>query len=361
MTASGIATRRLFNQHLTRPTLTSPSDVVSTLGAIQAQDYAMAKWALGLRMSTARDETIEKAFNEGTILRTHVMRPTWHFVMPGDIRWMLELTSPRVKAFMAHYNRKLELDDALFNKSNAAIIKALHGHTYLTRKELKVILQGIGITTDVQRLAHIIMWAELDQLICSGPRNGKQFTYALLDERVPTTKHIDNQEALGKLALRYFTGHGPAQRKDYAWWSGLSVKDATAGLDLVKSKLQQETVDGKTYWFSSHVAPPLSQSPKAFLLSIYDEYTIAYKDRSALGGEQYVEKLLSMGNALTAVVILDGAIMGTWKRIIKKETVSIVLSLFRTVSEKERNALADAAHHYGTFLDMSVDLSIKNL
>ena len=161
------------------------------------------------------------------------MRPTWHFVVPEDIRWMLELTAPRVKTVLAHYNRKLELDDALFAKSNAAIIKALQGHTYLTRQELKTILTNIGIETNVQRLAHIIMWAELDGLICSGPRRGKQFTYALMEESVRKAKKLNREQALAKLALNYFTSHGPAQLKDFSWWSGLAVKDARDALDLI--------------------------------------------------------------------------------------------------------------------------------
>ena len=251
MNDSEILRLRLHNTGLSHSPFKSADDAVSHSGAVQAQNFAAAKWALGLRIKNSTDEDIEKAFNEGTILRTHVMRPTWHFVVPEDIRWMLELTAPRVKTVLAHYNRKLELDDALFAKSNAAIVKALQGHTYLTRQELKTILTNIGIETNVQRLAHIIMWAELDGLICSGPRRGKQFTYALLEERVGKAKKLSREQALAKLALNYFTSHGPAQLKDFSWWSGLTVKDARDALDLIKSKLNQATLDGKTYWFST--------------------------------------------------------------------------------------------------------------
>lgn len=356
MTVSEITILRLQNQHLTRPLLKTPADVVSILGAVQAQDYAMAKWALGLRMQYASDEIIEKAFNAGTILRTHVMRPTWHFVIPEDIRWLLELTAPRVKTLLAHYNRKLELDDVLLRKSNTAITNAILTCGYRTRQELKNTLAEIGITTHVQRLAHIIMWAELNQLICSGPRRGKQFTYALMDERAPKAKKIHREEALGRLAQKYFTSHGPAQIKDFAWWSGLSMKDATNGLELIKSTLNEQTVQGHTYYFPvtkniKHTAPG------AFLLSIFDEYAIAYKDRSALGGKHPVEKMISKGNAFTAVIIYEGTVIGTWKRILRGTTITIALHPFERLSVSETTAVEKAAYTYGKFLGLPVSIS----
>lgn len=349
-----IAGQRLFNQHLSGNPFAKPEDVVKHLGAVQAQDFAAAKWSVGMRVENATDETVERAFNEGRILRTHIMRPTWHFVSPKDIRWMQELTKNRVKQLMNTYNRKLELTDALFAKSNKVIVKALQDNNFLTRQELKKILESIGIKTDVQRLAHIIMYAELDALICSGPRRGKQFTYALLEERVSSVKKVQDDEALAKLTLKYFSSHGPSQLKDFSWWSGLTVKDAHEGLSMVKSKLREETVDGKTYWFSANTIitrhPPLT----ARLLSIYDEYTIAYKDRSALGGEKYVEKLLSMGNALTSVLILDGIIAGTWKRVLKKNRVEISIKPFRKLMKPEQEAIKQESERYGKFLGMPV-------
>lgn len=350
MNASEISRLRLHNTGLSHSPFKSPDDAVSYLGAVQAQDFAAAKWALGLRIKNSTDEDIEKAFNEGKILRTHVMRPTWHFVVPEDIRWMLELTAPRVKAVLAHYNRKLELDDALFARSNSAIAQVLQNNTYLTRQELKTVLANTGIETDVQRLAHIIMWAELDGLICSGPRRGKQFTYALLEERVAKAKKLSREQALSKLALSYFTGHGPAQLKDFSWWSGLTVKDSRYSLDLIESKLEKATINGKTYWFSAYaeVETPVSQS--AYLLSIYDEYTIAYKDRSDISEARYIERMISTGNALTAVIILNGRVAGTWDKALKKSMVEIRLNPFRQLNEGEQEALESEVARYGKFI-----------
>lgn len=348
---------RLQSTGLSHSPFKSAVDVVSHLGAVQAQDFAAAKWTLGMRFENSTDADIEKTFNEGKILRTHILRPTWHFVLPEDIRWMLELTAPRVKAFLAHYNRKLELDEPLFARSNAAIVKALKDNTYLTRQELKTILTDIGIDTNIQRLAHIISWAELDGLICSGPRRGKQFTYALLEERVPKTKKASREQALAKLALKYFTGHGPAQLKDFSWWSGLSVADAKEALDLIKPCLEQAIFNGKTYWFPAGMEKTALQVPSAFLLSIYDEYAIAYKDRSDISEAQDIERMISKGNALTSVIILNGKVVGSWKKVLKKNKIEITLNPFRKLDKEEFEALEYEVARYGKFLGVSAVLS----
>src|SRR5438046_754748 len=203
-----IAHQRLHNQHITRRTLETPQALVEWLGAVQAQDYAAAKWALGLRLQGVMDEDIEQAFTNGAILRTHVMRPTWHFVSPADIRWLLALTAPRVHAANAHYNRKLELDDAVFKCTHTVLANALQGGKQLTRDELASALQQAGIAMEgEQRVTYIIMRAELDGIICSGARRGKQFTYALLAERAPQARSLDRDEALAELTMRYFTSH----------------------------------------------------------------------------------------------------------------------------------------------------------
>lgn len=356
MTQEDIAQLRLYNQHLLGEKFKNPYEAVAHLGAVQSQDYFGASWSLGQRVENATAETIDQAFNEGKILRTHIMRPTWHFVAPEDIRWMQGLTSSRVKQFMGHYNRKLELDEKLFAKSTAAIVKVLKEKRYATRQELKAELTKIGIHTDVQRLAHIVMWAELDAIICSGPRIGKQFTYTLVEERVKDHTKRNREEGLAELAKRYFTSHGPAQIKDFAWWSGLTTKEAQEGISMIQSKLKEETIDGKTYLFVKEIQHPKRTSPKAFLLSIYDEYTIAYNDRSPLSGERHIEKMISMGNALTAVMILDGRVVGTWKRVMKKNSVEIKLSPFEILNKAQHEAFEKEAQAYGTFIGLPAKL-----
>jgi hypothetical protein len=349
MKTSDILKLRLSNSGLSTSPFKDAAQAVSHLGAFQAQDYSAAKWGIGLRVRNSSDAMIETAFNEGAILRTHVMRPTWHFVVPENIRWMLELTAPRVKTLLGHYNRKLNLDEALLTKSNAAIVRALQKHRYLTRQQLKIVLQRIGIQTNVQRLAHIIIWAELDGLICSGPRQGKQFTYSLLEERVPKLKKVVREEALSKLALSYFTSHGPAQVVDFSWWSSLSVKDARNALDSIKSELEAVVRDSKTYWFSAREKVESSKSRSTFLLSIYDEYTIAYKDRSDLSEAGDTERMLSMGNALTAVMILNGKVVGIWKRATSKNRIEIRLDPFRELNKREQQELRSQVARFGKF------------
>ena len=359
MTNLDIAHQRLHNQLITRRTFEKPGDVVEWLGAVQAQDYAAAKWAVGLRLQGTTDDDIEQAFTRGAILRTHLMRPTWHFVSPSDIRWILALTAPRVNAVNAYYYRKLALDDAVFMHSNAVLAKALQGGKQLTRPELASVLQQAGIATDdLQRFTHIMMRAELDGIVCSGARRGKQFTYALLDERAPQARTLNRDEALAEFARRYFTSHGPATLQDFVWWSGLTVADARAGLEMVTSQLMHEVVDGQTYWFSMSTPPAKDLSQAAYLLPNYDEYIVGYTDRSAVFDASHTNKLDPRGNVLfNHTIVMDGQVVGTWKRTIKKDAVIITPSLLTPLHDAETRAFAAAANRYGAFLDMSVNLT----
>ena len=250
MDRSDIVLRRLHNQYLSRPTLKTPAAVVEWLCAVQAQDYPAAKWALGSRMRSAVDEDVERAFNEGAILRTHLLRPTWHFVLPADIRWLLALTAPRIKAGLAYRHRQLELDARTLRRAAAAIGKSLLDGVPRTRDELREVLGRIGIRSlGVERMTHIMAITELDGIVCSGPRKGKQFTYALLDDRAPQGPSLEREEALAELASRYFRSRGPASVHDFAKWAGLTVADARQGLEAVKEDLRSEETDSATLWF----------------------------------------------------------------------------------------------------------------
>lgn len=349
-----IIQRRLYNQYLTHRTFETPADVVSWLGAVQAQEYAHAKWALGLRMRQAVDPLIEQAFTEGAILRTHVMRPTWHFVTPADIRWLLALTAPRVNIVNGYMYRQLELDDALFLRSNAAIAKALEGGKQLTRSELALVLKEVGIVAEGMRLGYIVHRAELDAIVCSGARRGKQFTYALLAERAPQAKSLERDEALAELTRRYFTSHGPAMIKDFTWWSGLTMADAKAGLEMVGSHLVKEVSDGRTYWFSPDTPAIEEPVPTAHLLPIYDEYTVAYKDHTGMIDPEHIEQARNV--VFGGVIVMNGQGIGSWKRTFSKQEVIIESAPFRPFTAAERDALAEAAERYGEFLGMPVVL-----
>jgi hypothetical protein len=359
MTHLNIARHRLHSQLIARQTFEKACDVVGWLGAVQAQDFAAAKWALGLRMQNSTDEIIEQAFTDGAILRTHVLRPTWHFVLPADIRWMLALTAPRVNAGNASWYRRLELDDTLFMRSNAELAEALQGGKQLTRAELVSVLKRAGIVADnVLRFTYIVMRAELDGIICSGARRGKQFTYALLDERAPRARVLDREEPLAELAKRYFTSRGPATLQDFVWWSGLTVADARSGLEMVASQLLQEAIDGKTYWFSMSALPARDTTQHTYLLPNFDEYIVGYTDRSAIFDASHTNKLDARGNFLfNHTIVIDSQVVGTWKRILKKDEVVFTPSIFTSLSKAETHAIVESAERYGAFLGLPVDIT----
>jgi hypothetical protein len=204
------------------------------------------------------------------------------------------------------------------------------------------------------------MHAELDGVICSGARRGKQFTYALLEERAPQARILDRDEALAELSMRYFTSHGPATLKDYIWWSGLTAADASSGLEMVKSKLIHEAVDGQTYWFSTATPPAKDLSSTVYLLPNFDEYIVGYTDRSAVFDASHTQKLDPRGNILfNYTIVMNGRVVGTWKRTLKKDAVIITPSFFTPLNKAETHAFAAAANRYGAFLGLSVNATFQ--
>lgn len=354
--ASAISSRRLRQQRLAHDRLGSAAEVVSWLGAVQAQDFHGAKWALALRMRDATDASIEDAFNDGEILRTHVLRPTWHFVTPKDIRWLVELTAPRVKAANASMQRKLQHDIRTLSRSNQILAKALSGRNYLTRAELAKELAGAGMKAEGLRLIYLIMHAELDGITCSGPRRGKQFTYALLDERAPPAKSLDRDEALGKLARLYFIGHGPATVHDFRWWSGLTVNDAKAGLEQASSELGSEEIGGKTYWASAQMERDAAHATRALLLPVFDELHVGYESFgvSRMGGAQN-RKLMKFNSP----VLVGARVVGSWKRELKKDAVAIDVAAFAKLQTAEIEAINAAAQRYAKFIGLRTRCEIR--
>ncbi|WP_437669324.1 winged helix DNA-binding domain-containing protein [Sorangium sp. So ce131] len=351
-----IARQRLHNERLVGPPCERPEDVVQWLCAVQAQDYAGAKWAIAQRTTGVTEADLDRLFNDGKILRTHLLRPTWHIVMPRDIRWMLALTAPRVNAANAAMYRKLELDDAAFARSSDALARALQGGAQLTRTEIARVYEAAGITASGLRLAYLLMRAELDGLLCSGALRGKQFTYALLDERVPRTRALGRDEALAELTRRYFASHGPALAKDFAWWSGLTMAEVKAGIEMAGTHLEHEAIDGKAYWRASGPAmTPGLKAPLVHLLPNYDEYVIAYKDHSATLDPARLSA--SSGALMAHLVVLDGLVVGGWRRNVKGKTVAITLNIPVRLKKREHAALQLAIEQYSRFLGMPVTVS----
>lgn len=340
--------RRMRNERLIGTPFTKPEDVVRWFGAVQSQEYPDAKWGIGQRVRGCTDADVEEALQEGRILRTHVLRPTWHFVIPADIRWMLALTAPRINRAMSYYNRILELNDETFARSNAAIRKALKGGKHLMRKELGAALARAGIVASGQRLGHLVMRAELDAVICSGPRRGKQITYALFEERVPAAKPLGREQALTELTTRYFTSHGPATAQDFSWWSGLTVTDSRKGIEL--AGVAEEEIDGKSYRAFPSKSTVRVKEPLVHLLPPYDEYFIAYKDRSALSDPTVMKRRAKQGTLDRGVVFLNGKIVGGWRRALGKDSVIVATRLMASLNQAETKALRAEVERYARFL-----------
>ena len=347
MKSSDIAQRRMHSQHLWGAPFDTPEDVVHWLAAVQGQDYLVAKWSLAQRAKGVTGPAIDRALADGSILRTHVLRPTWHFVVPGDIRWILELTGPRVHLQNAHYYRKLELDEELLAKTNSLLARTLEGGHQLTRNDVAAVLERSGITASGPRLAYILMHAELDAVICSGGLNGKQQTFALLEERAPSANPLDREEALAELTRRYFISRGPVTVKDFARWSGLTAADAMVGLEMVSSQLEHEVVDDRDYWFAPTSLPAKRTTRVVDLVQGLDECIISYShSRDAL---RPLPPTPGEPTVFAHAILLDGRLIGHWRREFDKKTVVVEASLYRPLNRTETRALEAAVERYGNF------------
>lgn len=343
----GLLKERLRRQALSSSSHRTPESVVGALGAVQAQDYPGAAWALALRAPGLALADVDRALADGRILRTHVLRPTWHLVAPADLRWMLALTGPRLKRLLSTYDGRFELTPALYRRARAVFARALEGGRSLTRAELAAALKRARIVASGLRLAHLVMDAEFVGLLCSGPRRGSQMTYALIDERVPAAAPLTRDEALAALATRYFDSHGPATLHDFAWWSGLTIGDARRGIDAaaVSARLL--------------ATPPTPDRVAGahFLLPNYDEYFIAYRHRGAVIDAGRVRNVgIFTSTEYPHQIVLHGRVAGSWRREVTARGATITLKPYATPTTTERRALASAAARFGRFLGLPCDM-----
>jgi hypothetical protein len=359
MNQSEISNIRLHNQQIAATNLKTPKELAGWMGAMQAQDFNQAKWAIGVRLPHLIETQIESAFNNGEIIRTHLMRPTWHFVSSDDIYWMLQLTAKQIKSTTKSRNRDLGLSEMVFGKSKEILAKILAGNQALTKEEISTQLNLSGISTEGQRLPHILMEAEIDSIICSGAMQGKKQTYALLEERVPVKRTLTKDEALALLAKKYFISHGPATLPDFVWWSGLPVSDARSALEMIKPTLISETIDFETYWFAEPVSIPASLPDSVYLLPAFDEYLISYKNRSAAITNDHHKKAISNNGVFRPVIVVSGQISGLWKRTIKKDTVWIEPDHFRPHNKTEESLILKAAESFGRFSGKNAELKLN--
>ena len=353
MALRGLIEQRLRQQCLTGAGLRRAADVVEWMGAVQAQEYPAARWGLALRLTAAvADSIIATAVDRGEILRTHVLRPTWHFVTPADIRWMLALTGPRIKRAMAAYTRQQGLDAALIARAMAMIEAALNGRRSLTRRDLGAELARRGLTLKGTALALLTMHAEVDGIICSGPYYSRQLTYALLDERAPRRpgrqRALSGDEAVAELTRRYFQSHGPATLRDFGWWSGLPMAAGRRGLEIVGGRSRD--VDGLTYWSVGPARPRQRNTANVFLLPIYDEYTVAYRDRQAVphGARPPMRTAAGEPVIVQHALVIDGQVAGTWRTAGHASGV-VTVTPARRLTAEERDGVDAATMRYRQF------------
>jgi hypothetical protein len=350
-----LARWRLQTLRLAGSTYPSPEAVVGGLLAVQAENYGQASWAVAARTTGVTETAFGRLFDRGAILRTHVLRPTWHFVRPEDIRWLVELTAPRCRRTMAGLQRELDVSDRTLEASAEVIAEALAGGAHRTREALGERLRAAGLPADGPGLGMVLFHAELCALICSGAREGGAHTYALLDERAPGVRRLERDEALAEVVLRYFTGHGPATERDLAYWATLTLTDVRAGLAGVAGRLDRLEHDGRTYWFGEPPPPDGPVEPRGHLLQVLDEYHNGYQDsRSILDAAGIAPRgrMAAMGMAL-----VDGQMVGDMRRTLRTGEVRFDVGLFRHLTDVETAALRAAADRYGTFLGRKARLA----
>lgn len=361
MTLLEISNARLLNQKIDSTGFTSVKELVSCMGAMQAQDYAMSKWAIGSRLVHSTDELVETALNKGEIIRFHLMRPTWHLVSADDIYWMNDLSASKIKQNFKSRHRDLELSEEMILKSEKVFEKVISTQGNLTRDELDAELQKVKIITVENQLYHLLFCAELDGIICSGAVKNGKLTYDLLRRRVPNKRTLSRDESLAELAKRYFQSHGPATIDDFVWWSGLSVTDARKGLESVKSGFYSETIDSKTYWFSEQFSGLQHDKFLVHLLPAFDEFIIGYCDRSASLSLTDNPKAVSNNGIFHPVIVFNGQVIGTWKRTFKKEVVIVSANLFQSPTQFIISVIEEEANRFGQFLNKKTEINIKTV
>lgn len=354
MKVSDLPSIRQHNQGLSTKPFKDAIEVVRHLGAVQAQDYLGALWSIGMRIPGATELDIEKAVEAGSILRTWPMRGTIHFVPAEDAAWMVKLMAGRINQKMASYYRKVDLTDKVFGQAREVLTEVLAAGP-LPRLEIYKILESKKIATHKMRGMFIMANLAQEGTLCFGPRMGKQPSFALLDKwvakTVKTPNNFEGDEAVAELMLRYFASHGPAQLNDFIWWTGLKVSEVKAGLELVSDKLETEEIEGKTYYSLPSKTSKVQHAPKAYLLQAYDEYTVAYKDRTAITHPDNQDKDWRMLPFYSAVII-DGVASGFWKRTLKKDKVLFEYDWLRKLSKAEQGAVVEAEAEYARFLDI---------
>jgi hypothetical protein len=353
--AQEIVRRRLEAQRISMTTFEQPADVVTWLGAVQAQDYLGALWAVGLRLVDGSESDVERALAERTIVRSWPMRGTLHFVAAADARWMIELLAPRAAAAAAGRLRALGIDEGVLSRARRALVASLEGGRHLTRIAAHRVLESVRIATGEQRGLTILWKLAHEGLLCFGAREGKQQTFALMDEWLPRAKRLPREEALAELARRYFAGHGPATLRDFAWWSGMTLSEARQAVGVAGTLLEEESIGGTTHW-SVRASVPRRRgraSARAHVLPAFDEFFVGYADRGAAIDPDHA-KHLGPFEMLGPVVLVDGRLVATWKRRLTRTNVICTARAIAPLGKARLANIRRAFDRYARFLQLEL-------
>lgn len=356
MNLNDIAYLRLINQQITSPEFDKIKDVVAWMGAMQAQDYNMAKLAIGMRLPETDNDAVESAIAAAEIIRTHILRPTWHFVAAEDIYWMLELSAPQIRSATKSRDAGLGITENISQKSNSLLIKLLSGGKQMLREELLMEYKNANLATDENRFYHYLMRAEIDGLIFSRNSGANKQTYSLLHEYVPHKQAYTRDEALSLLARKYFSSHGPATVYDFSWWSGLSVTESKKALEMNRPDLISEVIDNQNYWFISSRTIPVKKKKNICFLPAFDEFIISYKDRTATIPLQFQANAFTSNGIFNPVIVVNGEVVGTWKQKLKKDKLVITTNFFRQKKDLDECDLQQAAVSVGKFLHKDIEV-----
>jgi hypothetical protein len=352
-----IARWRLRCQHLVPPHAVSAREAVGSLLAVQAENFGQAAWAVASRTQNPDQADLAALLNDGAVIRTHVLRPTWHFVLAEDIGWLLELTGPRIRRVTGQQLREAHgLDVRSVDQAVAAVTQALASRGQLTRAQLAGELREGGIQGSGQMLMALLAHAELDLLICSGGMVDGEHTYALMGQRVPTLRRLGRSESLAELALRYFTGHGPATERDLAYWATLTLTDVRAGLQQVRDQLDSFQHDGRTFWHGPGDVPCGPLEPAGHLLQILDETYRGYQDsRWVLDAAGDVPRTREIA---TGMALVDAQLLAAMRRTIANDHVRFDLRPYRDLTPAQIEDLDRAAQRYGKYLGLNARLTL---
>ena len=351
---------RLAAQQLSDHSIAGIEQLVKHMGALQAQDFPMSKWAIGCRLNDITQDDVNNSFAEGTIVRTHVLRPTWHIVAANDLMWMLELTGPGILRATFGYHKTVGITPKMLRTSSAVLEKALTSGADFSREEIGEVLRRANLNTDEHRLSHFLMDAELNDMICSACADGNGQRYKLIPQHSKTAARPDRDEAIQRLAATYFKSHGPATIHDFHWWSALSIADCKKGVSLNSDLLSSFDNDGVMYYFDEEACSFKETKKQHHLLPAFDEFFIGYKDRSASIPVAENSKLFSNNGIFWPSLITNGRASGSWKRKITGRHLNINIDLFTSPSTISMRNLKLQAARFGRFIGKEPKLEIGN-